>query len=529
MDLSAVWRGFRDGTASYSVALFLAAAAAAAAAILGFTIIRPLIRAFSKHLPDKVRDSRYRRITTGVVLGSATLGAFVILHSIYWPDERSHRLAYQVSELLLFVFTGYVVLEVLLGFFADFVPRSRGRAPVAPILKDLLRAVLLIGVFLLGLKQSFPDADIGALVTTSAILSVVIGLALQESLSNIFAGLMLTIDHPFKAGDWIQVDGQEGKVLDSNWRSTRVHTRDDDIIYVPNSTMAKGNIMNLTDPTPDHLVRIQVGVDYSAPPNKVRSVLINVMLHVEGVKKDPAPDVYLVDFGDSAIKYELRYWLEDYDRRPRVDSEIRRGVWYHLKREGISIPFPIRDVYLRRHKEERRPEEIIGLLKRVDILEPLKEDEVVMLAEDLSHHLYAKGEPICKQGEPGSTFYIIKSGTVGVKVKADGGVEAEVARLQPGSYFGEMSLLTGEPRTSTCTALEDCELLCLDRESFAVLLQENIAVAQAMSDILAARSQATAARLTKERETMVQARTPEVETGSRRILEKIRSIFGFKR
>lgn len=529
MDVSAIWRNFQDGTSSYRAAFFLAAFLAASAFAVGVIIVRPLIRTFSKNEPEKVRQSRYRRITAGVVLTALSLGFYVFLHSIYWPDERGRKMGYQVNELLLFVFTGYVTLEVLLGFFVDYIPRLRGHAPLAPILKDLLRAVVLLAIFILGLKHAFPDADIGALVTTSAILSVVIGLALQESLSNIFSGLMLTIDHPFKPGDWIQVDGQEGKVLDSNWRSTRVHTRDDDIIYVPNSTMAKGNIMNLTDPTPDHLVRIRVGVDYAAPPNKVRSVLINVMLHVEGVKKEPAPDVFLVDFGDSAIVYELRYWIEEYDRRPRVDSEVRRGVWYHLKREGISIPFPIREVYLHRHKEERRPEEIIGLLRRVDILQPLKEDDVVMLAEDLSHHLYAKGEAICRQGEPGSTFYIIKSGTIGVRVKGEGGVDAEVARLQPGSYFGEMSLLTGEPRSSTCTALEDCELLCLDRESFAVLLQENIAVAQAMSDILAARSQATQARLTLERETVLKSRPPEVETGSRRILEKIRSIFGFKK
>src|SRR6185295_14947369 len=248
----------------------------------------------------------------------------------------------------------------------------------------------------------FPDIDIGAIMTTSAILSVVVGLALQESLSNVFAGIMLTIDRPFKAGDWVEVDGKEGKVLDANWRSTRILTRDDDIIYVPNSTMAKGNIINLTDPTPEHLCKKRIGIEYGAPPNKVRNVLVEVMGHVDGVIPTPAPDVFLVDYGDSAVTYELRYWIVDYDRRTRIDAEILRAVWYRLKREGIQIPYPIRDVYLHRAKPESRPDEIIGLLKKVDILQPLKEEELTMLAEDLSHHLYGRGEAVCKQGDPGS-------------------------------------------------------------------------------------------------------------------------------
>jgi small-conductance mechanosensitive channel/CRP-like cAMP-binding protein len=529
MDPSALAQGYREGSASFGLALVWGLASTAAALLLSFAVVRPLVRALVSREIEKVRHTRLRRMTFSLVMASIFLGAFVLLHAVTPPEARVRRLTFQVSELVLFLFSGYVAIELLLGFVGEFLPRVRGTPPLAPIIKDLFRVLILAAIFILGVKQAFPEVDIGALVTTSAILSVVVGLALQESLSNVFSGIMLTIDRPFKPGDWVEVDGKEGRVLDSNWRSTRIHTRDDDLIYVPNSTMAKSNIINLTDPTPEHLCRKRVGIEYSAPPNRVRTVLVNMMLHVEGVLKEPAPDVYLVDFGDSAITYELRYWIEEYDRRNRIDSEVMRGVWYHLKREGINIPMPIRDIYLHRHKPERRPEDVILLLKRVDILAPLKEEDLVMLAEDLSHHLFARGEPICKQGDPGSTFYIIKAGTVGVKVTGPDGVEAEVARLTPGNYFGEMSLLTGDARTSTCTALEDCELLCLDRDSFGVLLSENPPVAQAMSDILATRSQATKARLHQERETMAKPRTQEEEAGSRRILEKIRGIFGFRR
>jgi len=521
MSFSELWASFRDGRCGVGLSLGLGAAGTFASLLVSFFVLKPLVRAFSRKDIEKVFHARLRRTGFALTVASFSLGAYLFSHAFWPPEIRARKVAFEVSELLLIVFSAYALLEIVLSFFGDFLPRMRGQTPLAPIIKDLVRALALICIALLGVKYAFPDVDIGALMTTSAILSVVIGLALQESLSNIFAGIMLTIDRPYKPGDWIEIDGKEGKILDSNWRSTRVMTRDDDIIYVPNSTMAKGNIINLTDPTPEHLCRRKLGIEYGAPPNKVRSVLINLMNHVEGVLKDPPPDVYVVEYADSAIIYDLRFWIVDYDHRVKIEAEIMRAIWYHLKREGITIPYPVRDVYLRREKPAQKPEEIIGLLRKVDILKPLKEEEIVMLAEDLSHHLFARGEAICKQGDPGSTFYIIKTGLVGVRVKKDE-TEVEVARLQPGSYFGEMSLLTGDARSSTCVALEDSELICLDRDTFSVLLQENPPVAQAMSEILASRAQATQKRLSEEKGTEVRRAS---EDGSKRILERIWTIF----
>jgi small-conductance mechanosensitive channel/CRP-like cAMP-binding protein len=521
MNLTELWAAYRDGQCGVSLSLFLGAASTLLGLLASLFVLKPLVRTFSRKDIEKVFQARMRRTGFSLTVASVALGVYIACHAHWPPELRERRLLYELSELFLIVFAGYVLLEIVLSFFGDFLPRVRGQAPLAPIIKDLLRALALVAVAILAVKYAFPQVDIGAIMTTSAILSVVVGLALQESLSNIFSGIMLTIDRPYKAGDWIEVDGKEGKVLDSNWRSTRVLTRDDDIIYVPNSTMAKGNIVNLTDPTPEHLCKRRIGIEYAAPPNKVRNVLINVMSHVDGVLATPPPDVHVADYADHAITYELRFWIVDYDRRVKIESEIMRAVWYHLKREGISIPFPIRDVYLKREKPAQKPDEVIGLLKKVDFLEALKEDEISMLAEDLSHHLFGRGEAICKQGEPGSTFYIIKSGLIAVKVKKDD-ADVEVARLQPGSYFGEMSLLAGDPRSATCVALEDSELLTLDRDSFGVLLQENAPIAKAMSDILAARAQATQKRLSEEKGTDVRRSN---EDGSKRILERIWTIF----
>jgi small-conductance mechanosensitive channel/CRP-like cAMP-binding protein len=520
MNFSDLWGSFRDGRCGVGLSLGLGAAGTFASLLLSFFVLKPLVRAFSRKDIEKVFHARLRRTGFALTVASLAFGSTVFCHAVWPPEVRNRQMAYELSELLLIFFSAYVLLEIVLSFFGDFLPRMRDQTPLAPIIKDLVRGLALIGVALLAIKHTFPNADIGAVMTTSAILSVVIGLALQESLSNIFAGIMLTIDRPYKPGDWIEIEGKEGKVLDSNWRSTRVQTRDDDIIYVPNSTMAKGSVVNLTDPTPERLCRKTICIEYAAPPNRVRNVLINVMTRIDGVLKEPPPDVYVKEFAESGVLYDLRFWISDYDRLLHIQAEILRSIWYHLKREGISIPYPVRDIYLRREKPEQRPEEMIQLLRKVDILQPLKDGEISMLAEDLRHQLFGRGEAICKQGEPGSTFYIIKSGQVGVRVRKDA-EDVEVAQLPPGSYFGEMSLLTGDPRSTTCIALEDSELICLDRDTFSVLLQENPPIAQAMSEILAARAQATQKKLS-ERGTEVRRASEE---GSKRILERIWTIF----
>ncbi|MEK7467521.1 MAG: mechanosensitive ion channel family protein [Planctomycetota bacterium] len=526
MTLDSLYCELSDGHASATVASLAALGAFVLSFLISSFLIRPILRVLSAHEPEKVADARRRRVRFAANGSGFALASFVFFNATTNPDARFHRLPYQVSLLLLIVLTGFLLMELALTFFADFLPQRRHQAPRSQFFKDVVRTLFLIGLTIAAAKMAFPQTDIGQIVTTSAILSIVIGLALQESLSNVFSGLMLTIDEPYKPGDWIEVDGREGKILDSNWRSVRVLTRDDDVIYVPNSSMAKHNVVNYTAPTPLHLCRRTIGVEYGAPPNKVKQVLIGLMQHTEGVLKEPLPDVYVLDYADFAIVYEMRYWIDTYAARTRIESEVMRGVWYHLKRNGIGIPFPIREVFLKREKPEKRPEEIVGLLRKVDILAPLKEEELLMLAEDLTSQLFAKNEIVCRQGDEGSTFYIIRTGRVSVRLKQMDSGETEVAQLAAGAYFGEMSLLTGEPRSSTVKAAEDCELLCLDRESFAVLLRDNPPIAATISEVIALRAAAKEQHM-KEQNTKVSRKSDHDERKSR-IFESIKMIFRFR-
>src|SRR5262245_33611255 len=526
MDIGELLASFRQGTLSIPVAVAVAIGGLVLAILAVSFLVLPLVRLLARGDDERHRLGKSRRIGTGLALASVAASFFLLFHGSIPVGRRYPHLGYQLSEFVLFAGAGYALIELLIAAFADAIPRWRGRAPASPITKDLLRAVLFLGIFLIAVKGAFPGTDIAALLTTSAILSIVLGLALQASLSNIFAGAMLSVDRPFKPGDWIEVDGREGKVLGANWRTTRILTRDNDLIHIPNSAVAKGTLLNYSVPTTRHMCRRRIGVEYAAAPNKVRSVLTAMMALAEGVLKDPAPDAFVVEFGDHAVIYELRFWIDDVARRPVTESEVLRGAWYHLKRNGLHIPFPVREVFLHRERPERREAETLDLLKEVDLFKGLRPAELDLLAHDLARQVFARGETVFRQGDAGSTFYILRSGRLAVLSRADGGAEVRVAELKPGDPFGEMSLLTGEPRNATCVAEEDCELLCLDRGSFAELLRSNPGVAERISDVIAARTQDRQAKLSATRIDSVTG-LPVPENRARSLLNRIRQVFRF--
>ena len=526
MDFPELLSEFRQGVLSGPVAAALAFAGLIACALVTAGAVLPLVRLLSRGDDEARRLSRSRRIGSALAVASVATFFFLLFHALVPVEARYPHLGYQVAEFVLIASTGYAVVELILAAFADALPRWRGGVPASPITKDLLRAVLFLGILLIAVKIAFPGTDIGALLTTSAILSIVVGLALQESLSNIFAGALLSVDRPFKPGDWIEADGREGKVLGANWRSTRILTRENDLLQIPNSAVAKGTILNYSVPTTRHLCRRRIGVEYGAAPNKVRSVLTAMMVLTEGVLKDPPPDAFVVDFGDHAVIYELRFWIDDVSRRPWIESDVLRGAWYHLKRNGLHIPFPVREVFVHRERPERREAEALDLLKEVDLFKGLRPAELELLSHDLARQVFARGETVFRQGDAGSTFYILRSGRLAVLSRAEGGLEVRVAELKPGDPFGEMSLLTGEPRNATCVADEDCELLCLDRGSFAELLRSNPAVAERISEVIAARTQDRQAKLAATRIDSVTG-LPVPENRARSLLHRIRQVFRF--
>jgi small-conductance mechanosensitive channel len=423
------------------------------------------------------------RVSLNIFLLLVAGAAFERVFQYRLTDTPRH-----VLHGLIFVFGVYVLYVLIEQLFLGRIARERRPFELPRIVRDVIRLAVIVLATLFALK-AFMGLEPTALIATSTVLSAVIGLAMQDVLANIFAGIALQIGKPFRVGDWVTAYNQTGTVVSTSWRATRIKTRDNHLVEIPNSNIAKTEIFNYSVPTPLQRRDIEVGVVYSQPPNKVKNVLREAALASKGVLAQPAPDVLLKNYGDFAITYLLRYWLNDFADVPRTEDRIMTNIWYYFKRSGITIPFPIRDVTMRQvdekaeaRAEQNRLERIKSHLDDVELLADLSKTEKTKLAAAVAETRYAAGEKVVRQGDPaGYEFFILVSGEVEVTVRQPGGAVLDLGVFGPGYYFGEMSLLTGEPRRATITARNDAELLVIDRDEFKEIVDAHPKVAEKLS------------------------------------------------
>ena len=187
------------------------------------------------------------------------------------------------------------------------------------------------------------DIDISPLLASTALVTAVVGFALQGVLSNLLAGMSLHLTRSVLPSDWVSIGDVEGQVLDTNWRETRLRTASGHTMIIPNSTVANATIHNMSWPTPLRRHRLPVGAGYSDTPGDVIDALVQSALNVPEVLRDPPPDAYVTAFQDFGINYVLRFWTHSYHKRQRIEGHVARMIWYQFKRRGIEIPFPMSD------------------------------------------------------------------------------------------------------------------------------------------------------------------------------------------
>lgn len=435
------------------------------------------------------RRPAFRRLNLALTL--AALAASLTLFRWIVPGTQWLRPYLQVLATFAVAYVAFKIVEVLT---LDVVAVRRGRVPPPGILRDIISAVFAL-VVLFVLLQGRLGVDITALVATSAALSLVLGLALQETLSNLFAGLALMIERPFEPGDWVRFGDSVGRVKEVSWRAVKIQTlRQESYLIIPNSVAARTQIVNMSQPTPLHGHSVEVGVVYGEPPSRVRRVLVDAALEVEQVMREPRPFAVVLRFDNFAVAYRVSYWIQDFANADLIEGEVRSRIWYAFRRQGIKIPFPTTEVYSRdlsaAEAAARRQEieRVISLLRRVDFLEALNAAAVERLAEGVRVAPYPAGVVVVRQGEAGDSLYVIASGRVEVIAEPPGSGPAQrLAVIDAGDYFGEMSLLTGAPRSATVRTLEDTELLLLTRDALRPILESDPAAVARLSETLARR------------------------------------------
>jgi small-conductance mechanosensitive channel len=425
-------------------------------------------------------------------LSVAALTGSVALFRALVPGEAPLVDPY-LRFLVLFslAYGAFKVLEVLV---VDLLPGRRGPDRAPAILRDVVAAAVGCLILVVLLRASF-GVDVAALVATSAALSIVLGLALQETLSNLFAGLALMLERPFEPGDWIQMGDLIGRVQEVSWRAVRLQLiRQEDYLVVPNSVVAKSQIVNMSQPKPMHGHSIEVSAPYGEAPGRVRQVLVEAVLDLEGVLRHPSPRARVVRFDASGVVYELVYYLDDFPRIYDLQGEVLARVWYAFRRHDIRLPYPASDVLLRdaaKVAEEARAVETgraAALLSGVEFLEALTSEQFSRLASEAQIVPYPAGAPVVRQGDAGDSLFVVVEGRVEVSVHAPGGgPEQRLATLGPGDYFGEMSLLTGAPRSATIHAVEETRLAVLRKDALRPLLVADPTVPERLSKTLARR------------------------------------------
>ncbi len=491
------------------------------------------------------------------VVGIAAASVLLVLARSLLPREERQRTKIAAVYLLLALLFGlldWLIPENLgknLGsfwktiefFYWFFVLASCGRSLVflavdvvfgrkthrtAPrIFRDLTQAVVYVIVVLLTLRAI--GVEPGSLLTTSALLTAVIGLSLQDTLGNMVSGLALQMQRPFKVGDWIQFEHelrQIGQVTEVNWRATTLMTSDLVEVIVPNATLARSAIRNYSQPSPISRRTVSVQGPYGVATHRVQEAIARGLVGTPGVLADPPPWVQTRAFADSGIEYTVYFFIDDFPSRERTDGQVRDRIWYAMQRANVGIPFPIRTVHLHQVSEEtsqrdherelERRDRIVSCVDFLGVLPPAVHRQLASRSEV---RRFAPGEVVVAQGEPGCELFIIDTGDVTIELAREGR-QLTVAKLGSGRFFGEMGLMTGEPRAATVRATTSCALLVIGKDAFHGAIAGIPEVLEKMSDLLAERQ--------AELEAAASERRPSIEPmqeRSKRLISQIKSFF----
>jgi CRP-like cAMP-binding protein len=303
-------------------------------------------------------------------------------------------------------------------------------------------------------------------------------------------------------------------VVETNWRETRLKTVGGHMLIVPNSKVAESVIHNMTHPTRMRRVRITVGASYSDPPASVLAALEASAESVPEVLREPRPSAVLAEFKDFGINYDLRFWTNQYYDRARLISDVQSRIWYQFKRRGIEIPFPMSDKLLNDFMEvvqrqrslppaDQETERVLGELRKSDFCRKLLLDEqgrplvddasLRPVAQMMKRVFYTQGETLFRQGEVGESAYVLVRGTIDGRVEYDADVQPHVFVVRTGALLGEMSLVSGLPRTATLRAADEVEVLEIPNAAFVQLLGIRPDIPAKLAELVAQRAAQNAA------------------------------------
>lgn len=392
---------------------------------------------------------------------------------------------------------------------------ARRGVQVPKLLIDVVRAVVFV-FMTLGLISALFEETITGLLAASGVFAVVMGFALQSTLADLFSGIAINLQRPYRVGDWIRIDdGAIGLVTEMNWRATQLRSPQGNTIVLPNSKLAAAQIVNFSMPTPRHRSEIAVALHARVAPGAAHEVLERAALKATAVLCDPPPSVRIVSLEDWRIQYEVHFWLDGYADLDAVRHEVSTSLWYALDILGLGP-------WNENTEAAATGSRALRLVGYVDLFRDLEAGTRERIAAAMTARLVRPGDVIMREGETGDSVFIVELGAIEVAVDVPGRGPRTMARLGTGDLFGEMSLLTGDPRSATLTALCETKVWELSREAFQPILREQPAIADRLSRVMARRRLANTMLI---RDLSQQERQEAEQQWPDDILSRIRRLF----
>src|SRR5436190_3126385 len=408
-------------------------------------------------------------------------------------SQTSYDLAVNLFHIIKIILWMALVISVVrfvgLLIFATALRKS-GPTEIASLLRTVLSMILYIVAFFIIFQSQYPTVQLAPLFTGSTIVGIVVGLALQDTLGNLFAGIALQADQPFQVGDVINISNRGTGVVESvSWRGVKIRTFQSKLLIISNAVLGRETI----EVAPKNNLNARVvffNSVYIYSPTRTAQLVREAIRNVENVSNKVRPIVRIRNLGDSGIEWEVKYWIEKYEKYIDTDALIRQRIWYVFKRENIELAFPTRTIHVEPKPETLSDDEIINVatehLANVPVFAPLSEEEIDKLARASVKRIFAPGEAIVRRGQEGRSMFVVIRGNVKVQVP-ENNIQKVINRLTVNDFFGEMGLMTGEPRTATVVAEDEVDVLEIRKAAIKPIFEVNPDLMSAVYEIIEAR------------------------------------------
>ncbi|MFQ5602567.1 MAG: mechanosensitive ion channel family protein [bacterium] len=490
-----------------------------------------------------MNNENFRRlwfpITTLILFGSLALYNKDILFQ-FGDDaiSQTQMVIKYAIQIGIWLSAAHFLNRLVIVFFWDRLVRKTIGAPVPRLLKDVMTIIIYI-VAVTGIVGIVFKRSVTGFWATSGVIGLILGFALRNIILDVFTGLAINIDRPYKLGDWIMVHGSSpaqnitGKVIETNWRTTRLYTEDDSIVVLPNSLLGMKVVTNFWGAGPESRFEATFCLDFSVPIDRAFRVLLagaKTAMGQKGILEQPEPNVIVNATNSLGIEYKVRFWMcpwNDGITKGAARSLVTVNILQQLQQAGITPAYPKQDLFYEkmpvRQLDSQSLEDRKELLRRTELFKHLNGSELIELAGNMIHRNFAKGESIIQQGDEGDSMFVLSEGLLHAFINTNSKKPSlKVGQITPGEFFGEMSLLTGEPRSATIVAVTDVVAHEITKEHMNALLTKRPEMAETISTVVAARK-------VRNSQTLANA-TPEeriVETKSlaKQIMTKMKAFF----